>query len=362
MNAAPAEAAPAPKAEAAPAKPAETKAEPASLHDNLAKKDAPKPVPDNEWPGAKDELPPNASPEAKKNFASMKEKFKNDWLAEKNARADLEKQLATYKTATPADSAAAQETAARLKAAEDRLLVLDLQSHPDFVRQYVEPRNKALADAKEVLSFSGKEGADLNGLLGKPLKDFNASVSELTKEMNTMDATTVQTALRQAYQLQNGEKTALTKANELQQSLQSRSAQAQRDAFEATAKEFTGGDFLSPLPVPEGVSAEEKSQIEAYNASLGTLRPAAEKYAFGKVDEKGVAVLAHKAATLDFVQQNVVPRLRSEFAKLRSDYTALAAAYEAVKGARSLNPSGGDNAAKPAPKTTKELFAGVFKH
>src|SRR4029079_2674225 len=108
------------------------------------------------------------------------------------------------------------------KALSDKMALIDVASTPDFQRQYTLPKTKAVAEASEVLAYSGKEGVDVNALLGKDRKNFSAAVAELTKDLNPMDATTVQTALRDAYRISTEEKAALANSSQLREQIRQR--------------------------------------------------------------------------------------------------------------------------------------------
>ncbi len=269
------------------------------------------------------ELPKNASEESVKNFKEIRAEAKARKVREEAALAEvatLKTQLETYRNASPADSAATDQLKVQLKEAHDRLAVLDLKSHPDFQNQYVRPVNEALMEAAEVLKWNTKEGdalPDLAALLTKPAKEFNAEVSKLTKDMNTSDAAVVLNSLRTAHKLTAKQGEVLAKSGELATQLQQKSAQVAKAAFEEVSKNLgPSADFLQPLEIVEGLTAEDKAAAEGYNASLGSVRTNAEKLAFGRVDEKAVATMAYKAATLDHMIQHTIPRVQAEFAKV----------------------------------------------
>ena len=307
-----------------PAKPAADKpekVEPPSVFKSEKKEDKAPPAdadPIDAW-----KLPDNASAESVKNFSEIRAEAKARRAREQTALAkvtELETQLATFRSASPADAAATDQLKAELKAAHDRLSVLDLKSHPDFVRQYVEPLNTALAEAAEVIQYNTKEGEalpNLGVLLNKSAKDFNAEVAKLTKDMNSVDANIVITSLRNAHKLNAKQGEVLAKSGELATQLQQKSAQQAKQAFEEVAKNLgPSADFLQPLEIVEGLSPEDKTAAENYNASLATVRVNAEKLAFGRIDEKGVATMSFKAATLDHMVSHTIPRVQAEIRKM----------------------------------------------
>ena len=249
----------------------------------------------------------------------------------------------------------------------DRLAVLDIQSHPDFINQYKEPKLKALNEAKEILSYNGNDSADLAQLMAKPLKDFNKTVAEMTREMNGMDATTVQASLRQAYKLAQEEKNALGNASGLREQLESKSALESKKAFEETWGNFGGAEnFLSTVEIPEDAAPEEKSELSAYNQAIQQVRQNAEKYAFGRIDSRTAAQVASKAAILDTMVNVVVPRMNKEYSQILSERNALAAELKAIRGAKnpgnfSTTPSANTNDPKVEYQKAREGLKAAFR-
>lgn len=351
-----------PAAQAEPAEPLPATAEPPTvLKTDVKPVDTPA-VASADDPIDKWNLPANASAEAVKNFADIRTEAKARKVREAAALqkvTELENQLTTYRNASPADTAATEALQARLKSAEDRLAVVDLRSHPDFIKQYVAPKTKALAEAKEVLDYSDVKSGDLAQLLTKPTKEFNAVVAKLTEGMNTMDATTVQTALRNAHKLQAGEADVLSRSGELHTQLQQKSAQTAKAAFEAVSKDLgPTGDFLQPLEIPEGLAPADKASAEAYNASLSGVQANAEKLAFGRVDERGVATMSYKAATLDHMISHTIPRIQAEYSKLvgimRQQNEVIKQLRGTGQGAADLGGSGGGSSSVDVSKMSIE--------
>lgn len=349
---------PAMPAKAAPVVKTEAKAETAKV-ESVVKTDAKTDAP-AEWPGEKMELPANASKEQVQNFASMKAKFKEDWIKENRARADAEKKLSIYSTAAPADAEAIAAKEARLKAAEDRLAILDVQSSPEFVRQFVQPKEKALATVAEVMGYqtTPKETGDLAALLGKPMKDFNAAVSEFTKDMNSADAATVAQSLREARTLHAQEQGVLAQSKDFKAKLQAKTAQQQKQAFEEVATTFTTA--LKRIEVTDIMDAEVKQAAVAYNQRLDGLRAAAEKRAFGPITERDVAAMAFDSEQMALMRDHVIPGLEKRFEAQNKVIADLTAQLGAVKGVRSSGPPVGDTSQTPAKQTREQMVAAAF--
>src|SRR6478736_1650856 len=246
-----------------------------------------------------DKLPEPTSEAAKAGWKELKALTKTERNRAAAAEAkvkELEGKIGTAPASSP-DIAELDRLRGEHKAAMDRLLILDLQNHPDFNKQYAAPKKAALDTAKEVIGYNGKEVPELGQLLAKPLKDFNAAVSELTDKMNPADASTVMQSLRQARDIHSQEQVALTKAGEVNQQLAAKTQANQRQAFESVVSEALPN--FKKMEVADTMSAEDKAAAQSYNQSIETMRQKAEGMAFGRVDEKGVANMALKSVALD---------------------------------------------------------------
>ena len=352
----------APKQEA----PAEKKQ--ASVFDKLTKKDEAKAAVEAPVdPLGHIEAPKDMSEKASENWNKLKKDAQTKILDAERRFSEANSQLETYKKATPAEGAEIERLKSEYKQAMDRLAVLDIQSHPDFAKQYNEPKLKALGEAKEILSYNGKDDVDLAQLLAKPLKDFNQSVAEMTRDMNGMDATSVQATLRQAYKLAIEEKGALSNAGQLRQSLEAKNALDSKKAFEETWGNFGGAEnLLTAVDIPEDAAPEEKAELSAYNQAIQQVRPNAEKYAFGRLDAKSAAQVASKAAILDTMVNVVVPRMNKEYSQVLSERNALLAELKAIRGAKnpgnfSTTPAAATNDPKVAYEQARSAMKAAFR-
>ena len=308
------------------------------------------------------ELGEKASDNARTNFAKLREVAKQERLA----KAALEKQLADLKAqqetlakAAPQDTAEQERLRAEHKAMADRLALVDLKNHPDYVRQYEVPKTAALAEAKEVLDYN-EIPANLESLMGKPLKEFSAEVSKLTKDMNSMDATAVQTSLRNAWKINNDATSALSKSQELAKALSEKSAHAQKQAVEKVWGTFKEAEsILAKRPVPEGATPEELAEITSYNEAVQGLRSNYERNAFGRMTEEETARMALKATTFDFIQTHGVRMMDRAYKSMEARAIAAEKQLNELKAARSPGNMGGDpqKATASAPKSFEELFS-----
>lgn len=337
-------------------KPAEVPAAPKTL---LPKKSAVKPA-EQPKEGPADEfdrfqLPATASEEHQSQFTELKR-------VSRDQRAKL-KELEARVNAPTTPTAEVERLRAEHKSATDRLAQLDLQSHPDFQRQFVHPKTKAIAEVSEILAYSGKEGFDVNGLLGKDRKNFSASVAELTKDLNPMDATTVQTALRDAYRIAGEEKAALANSSTLRDQIRQQTEAQARQAFAEVSDNLGAvGDFLVAVETSEGATAEEKAADALYNQNIAGLRQRVEKTVFGPTDEKKMSLLAWKAGVLDHLTEQGVPRMERAYQTLVQEHAAMAKELAALKGTRGSGPVAGDPSKNGGNKqSTEDMIAQTYR-
>lgn len=345
-------------AKAAPVEPAKAEPVKAPVADAplaiVKAPDAPAPV---EFP--EDKLPEPKTEEAKagwKELKTMAKTLRNEKLA-------LETQIAELKKApaTPDNSTEIEQLRAEHKKLLDEVLVTKLERHPDFVRQYSEPKKKAISTAAEVMGYQTKplDTAELPALLGKPLKDFNAAVSEITKEMNSGDAATVAMSLRQARDIHGQEQAALAQAGTVHSQLQQKAQQAQKQAFESVSADVIP-NFQS-RPIADTMTAEEKNEATAYNQSIAGLKGAAESIAFGKLGERDVANLAYKGAALDHMVRHALPYIQKRDAAQRQMIADLTAQVAAFKGGKAPAPGGDPVPAAPAGESIEAAAKRVWR-
>lgn len=307
------------------------------------------------------ELPANASEAQKSNFKALKTAAQEEVNRVKNELAAARKEAETYKKASPADVADMQRLQSELKEAQDRLAVFDVSSHPDFRRQYTEPKSKALATVHQLLADNAVEGApDVKALLDKPRNEFSKALTEAAQKLPLFDQAEFMASAREAYRLHGEEKGALSKAGEVRAALQAKAAQEARQAFEASRGEFSAK--VPVLEIPEGASDEHVAEINAYNKAREAAFSQAEKYTFGAMTERQVADLSVRAAALEMVAGHSLPMLQRQLKEARS---IIAQQTEQLKGiAAKKNPgsfaSSGDNGKPAEPQNLRELAKQVF--
>lgn len=338
----PAKATPAPAAAAAPAEAKKPDAAP-------AKSDTPPP---EVFP--EDKLTEPTTETAKAGWRELKtltKTLRNEKLALESQLAEARKAPASAANTADIEGIKAQLQALETekKAMSDRLLILDLQNHPDFVRQYKEPVQKSFAESAQLLADNGvTEKIDLNAMLSKPRAEFAKQVSELASKMNAFDAQTFTANMRQAFQLKGQEAEALAKAGDVHAQLQQKAQMAQRQAFDSVSKEVTTA--IAKLEVKPDMSPEDRAAVEAYNQSVDSIRTEAEAKAFGKVTEKDVAEMAYNNALLGHFAKHVVPKLERHVQSQNQVIADLTAQLKALQGGKAPSPGGQAAPQQSAPQ------------
>ena len=226
------------------------------------------------------------------------------------------------------------------KKMSDRLMLVDLQEHPQFQREFVAPRDAALAAAQEIAGPDAK----LSGLLSLSRKDFGNAVSEIAKNLTQFDQTDFADAMRRAYQLKHQADQALSKSREVYQGLRQQTASAQKRAFSEVVDPLWAkvSEHLVTTDIPADATPQVRSALERYNNELGQIRVNAERIATATSDPKDIATAALKAAAYDFHINMAMPRLLGEYQALLNERQALKAQLADIRGrapGRQLSPT-----------------------
>lgn len=336
-----------------PSKPEEAQNEPPKAQEATSKAEP-------EQPDPLEAIEPDkgVSEASKVNFGKLREAYKgtkaevSKWRAEAEAKA---KELEAIKAQKPVEPPTADYEAAKAQVKElsERLARVDYANSPEFLAKYKVPQDSALAEAQEVLTYNDKK-ADLRTLLGKSPKELNAALADVTKGMNSVDQATVINAVRQAAKLESGAQEALKNAKANVENQSQRSIYQSRTDFEATWQQTGLGQYLQKQVAPEGLDADSKSFIDSYNQGIDSIKPAAEKYAFGQLSTKETASVAQKAALADFYIQHGIPAIERFLNSVSTERDALAAENKALKSARSPGvPVSSAQGSAPAIRSTR---------
>jgi hypothetical protein len=299
-------------------------------------------------------------PDWDKMKAAAAEQYKARSAAEARLK-ELEAKLAQAPApeADAATKARLQQLEAQVKDYDEKLKVFDVQLHPDFQKQYIEPQKEAVTEIQRLFQIEGVEDVDVQALLALDGKKFAQKVSEALDELTPFSKTAATELFRKAKMLQSQQKDALGKVDELRtQYTQAQQARA-RAAFDAVGKNYS--EMLPEIAVPDSASDEEKQAIAEYNASLKSVNFTAEKLAFGKVDDRAASEMAHKAARFDFLVERAMPRFEKmvtqELAKYMTRAKELEKQVADMTAARpNYSPSGdgsagSDDAQRPGEST-----------
>jgi len=322
-----------------------------SLAEQLAARAAPKTEEPKKEPKALAVADPIAEVEAQMQKANPKWKPAQGWetlktiaKTEAQKRAELEAKLAEAETklkTSPVLPGMTAEEVERLKnehkEASDRLMLVDLQNHPTYKAQFIEPRDAEIARAKELLDAHGVKGS-VQELLGKSRSELGKAVEELTKDLPSFDRTEVADAIRKAYSLEQNGKAALGSSKEILKGIQQNTQARQKAAFEKRYLPVSQaiGKHLIKLEVPANATAEERAEVEAYIEGGKKIREVAERYAFSVSDDETAAEVAMKAAAYDFHIGTVQPRISKEISAIMEDNRRLAQELTAL---RNRNPN-----------------------
>lgn len=296
--------------------------------------------------------PKGMSPENLTNWKTWRDQAKKEINEARNEKAALAAKLKTYETATPADNEKTARLEARAKELEDKLAVFDLKSHPDFRKQYVEPKEKALSEAKMLLADNAVADApDMTSLLSKPRAEFAKTVSELAAKLPAFDQGSLVASMREAYRLHGEEGGALSKAGELKQQLAAKAAAQARQAFEDGKTEFT--TRIPEMAVPEGADADKIAEVNAYNTARQAALVEAERFTFGNASDREVAGIATRAASLNLVAHHVLPAMQRDLKRSNDLVAELSTELAAIKKGKSAPAfTGSKEAAAPSSQFT----------
>lgn len=302
---------------------------------------------------------------AAKAAAKQRQEELNRKIQELESReAKAAEELAKYRQAT-ADPLEISRLKEEHKKALDRLALLDYQSHPEYRKNFVEPKEALKAQVNQILSDNGIEGFDVESILSKPRIEYAKAMSDLEDRLNSYDAGEVRATMRDLQKLNEASKNAIGKHSEIAQALRQQSEIKNRQAFEEVLKENQVW-LLKPYEIPEGLEPEEKQNLESFNQAVSQVRAQAERYAFSPADEKTSASLAFKAAQYDVFTNHAIPRMVKDYqaaketiAELTEQLKQLQAKKPGVVDSGSANGSSQPSSEKPL--SIKEMVRQTYR-
>ena len=286
---------------------------------------------------------------------------------ERKLRLELEQKLKSAPASTVDDATKSRlaELEAQNKSYSDKLKVFDLKNHPEFVAKFVAPAEQA---KQAMANIAKTDEVDVNvpELLSMRGKALNNAVSEAMDKMTPYARVKFQAALDAYFTTQMGAEQALAQADESLKAMKTTGGARSRASFDEIAKSYNG-TFL-PAQVDEKAADADKLVAKTYNDALAKVTTQAEAYAFGAIDERGAADIAHKAALYEFTMQHGIPRIAAMYdaalltrdgriAELEKQVKALTVASPSISGGAGA-PSGGD--APPANETHLQAASRFF--
>lgn len=290
-----------------------------------------------------------APPENAKSRAGWDE-LKKRASEERRQRIELEQKLKAAPAASPVDEA----TKARLteletqnKSYSERLKLLDLRSHPEFVAKFVAPAEQAKI-AMATIAKTDEVEVNVEELVTMKGKALNTAVSQVMETMTPYARVKFQAALDSFFSAQAGAEQAVAQADETLKSMKQNGGARSRASFDSVARNYS--DAFLAAPIDDKAPDADKQAVAAYNAALAGISKQAETYAFGQIDETGVADLSHKAALYEFTMNHGIPRIASLYgAALTARDAKIAELETQVKALTKSSPSlsGGSGAGSP---------------
>ncbi len=279
-----------------------------------------------------------APPENAKSRAGWDE-LKKRASEERKLRLELEAKLKTAPTSTVDEATKARlaELEQQNKTFSERLKVFDLKNHPEFVAKYVEPANTAKA-AMENIAKTDEVDVNVGEILSMKGKALNAAVSEVMERMTPYARVKFQAALDSYFTAQTSAEQAMAQADQTLQTLRQSGGARSRASFDDVAKNYS--EAFLPAAVDEKAPDADKQAVADYNAALSSIGKQAETYAFGQIDERGVADLSHKAALYEFTMNHGIPRIAALYgAELSKASVRIAELETQVKALTGASPS-----------------------
>lgn len=250
------------------------------------------------------------------------------------ARAEVEK---IKSGAIPVESPEMARLREEHAAMSKRLMVLDLQSHPDYQREFVAPRNAAEQEARNVLEAAGITNVDIPAMLEKDPVAFRKALSDVAAKLPTgLDQADFAAAMRTAHTIRQRAGDAVAKAGDIGKALREKTLNMHKGAFEEAYRETLGSVQFKEVAAPAGAAPEVVNQIEAFNNGVRSIRGEAEKIALQTSDPKAIGVASIKAAAFEFQVRHAIPALQKAIA-FRDE--RIATLENELKGIRARSPN-----------------------
>lgn len=270
------------------------------------------------------------------------------------------KTLDEYRTKVP-DTEEVARIRKEHKELADKIGILDYQSHPEYRQKFVGPKNKLIAEAKQILTDGGiVDDIDVARLTEKPRAEFAKAVSEIAEKLNDFDANEFRTQMRDLQKLSQAEKEALSSHGEKLAQLNETGKAKQRAAFEDVIGKVSLPAFAKPQDIGKDDPPEVAQLKTSYNDALKSYRKEAEQLAFGVSNESDAAKMAVEAANYRFFIKAAFPLMQADYEASAAEVKALRAKVESLTAVK--HSDGADKGSKQTQvkKTFDQAIAETF--
>ena len=366
------EGAPEPTPTPEPAKPAKTPATPTPEPEsgeigvddilNVDNKKAPK-APTT--PAPTPEVNIDEIPEPSKDSKSRAgwDQLKNLAKEERAKRAALETQLKELADKN-VDKSVLEKTNARLTELErerneysEKVKVLDIQSHPEFVEKYVKPQQAALAAIKTSLTEAAVEGFDFTAFQAATPKEQKEMLASVLPNLDPITQQDVVSEFKKMSAASAGAKEALTNSTKTAEEFRNRLNATQKQVFDEVKSTYKVR--FHPIPVPEGAAEEEVARISAYNKELQEVTARAETTALKSTSMADMARAAIDASMLQFVLSRGLPRIQEVYSReIKSRDVKIGELTKQINAMKKAQPSFSPGALAPAGSGEDEGVVG----
>jgi hypothetical protein len=268
--------------------------------------------------------------------SSLSAKGKEGWAALKTKSSELTKEVYTLKqqlAAREADtgSEAINTLRAENAALKNSLSILDYESSDDFKQKFAEPERRATEALAGTLTGTGISAAQL---LAMPEAERDAKVDELVEGMSKVRGNKLVSFITNLDLMRSEKSVALqdvnSKINDIrtQNDAQVQAKRAETVAtFDGVQKQFLGdtATLFSPYDLTKAPESQREFQ-EKFNAGLERVNADARHLGLSENKPEALALGSMKAASFDFVMENVVPEIgrrmvlaNAEIARLKKE-------------------------------------------
>lgn len=270
--------------------------------------------------------------------------LKNLAKEERAKRAELDARLKELQEKN-VDKTVVEKMQARLTEVEkernefsEKMKILDIQSHPEYVEKYVKPQQAALASIQKTITEAAVEGFDLTAFQAATPKEQREMLASILPSLDPITQQDLVADYKRLSSAVAGAKEALTNSTKTAEEFRSKLNASQKQIFDEVKSSYKSR--FHPIPVPEGAAAEEVARIEAYNRELQEVVTRAETTALKTTSMADMARAAIDASMLQFVLGRGLPRIQEVYSReIKTRDTKIAELTAQVNAMKKAAPS-----------------------